>query len=353
MNSRFDIPISVAGPFMLLVLDPHRGFCWAKESPEKLKVESNGFDRLNWEEWIGELANNAALETESDKEEVKKVSKIESKKEARRARKEQRIARLQKQSTPSVSSESSHVEFNPYSANQQIKKLHSAMAKGLGDVQILQFGSVALYTSDLDHLVPGEWLNDNNISLVYELLTSYFLKSHAFGHQVQLLYPSLVQLFLHYPIVSELLAILPKELTKLKFVFLPFNFIDMDGVDMEDANNGDHWALCILSQMEKKLYVFDSMTSDDDDDLLLDQLAQRLKAALFKPSDVLKIQKMSCDQQDNFDDCGVFLIMISCYLVSELISERPTNLDISEVKFNALSGRLFMMELVNQLRQKA
>ena len=35
-------------------------------------------------------------------------------------------------------------------------------------------------------------------------------------------------------------------------------------VDLEDANNGDHWSLGVLSLLDNTLYVYDSMQMNDD-----------------------------------------------------------------------------------------
>lgn len=358
----------------MIVLDPHRGFSFVPNQHTKQeKVHSNGFDRLCWDEHldpqeddasessaaatsVSESSTQASDVTESEDVlsprkltwKMKKELKLQKKASARKLR-------LAKKGLTEAFIDT---DFNEYTARQQIKKLHDRILKknvlpDPTDFKVFHYESVAFYKSDVDHLVPGEWLNDNNIALVYELLTHTFLKLIPFGHEILLLYPSLVQLFLHYPVIEEVLAILPqKELAKLKFLFIPFNFVD-SSIDLEDANNGDHWALCVLSIMEKRLYVFDSMSSEDDHDgeKLLAQLAKRLQAAIFKPHDTLSVLKMPCDQQDNFDDCGVFCIMFTIYLVSLLISEEPVELDLRNVVFNPLSGRLFLMELVNKLSE--
>lgn len=56
------------------------------------------------------------------------------------------------------------------------------------------------------------------------------------------------------------------DLKKLRFIFLPINMIDepLEELDLETANNGDHWVLGILSLLDEKLYIYDSMKIDDD-----------------------------------------------------------------------------------------
>lgn len=313
---------------------------------------SNGFDALDWAAVLPDREVSAETDPQS-LDELPKKGRL-----ARKERKEQkRLAAAAKRRTRKEGADADP-EFNAFLAKQRIKSLCSTLGKhNAGDVRLFQFGLIAFYRSDMEHVLPGEWLNDNNISFVYEALHTYFLKPHAHGHHVQLLFPLLVQLFLHYPLVGDLASILPmKELKPLKLVFLPLNFMDeYDSVDLEDANNGDHWALCVLNIPEKKLLVYDLMSLDtfEDDERLLRQLAQRLESVLFKPAEKLQVLKMKCDQQDNLDDCGVFVSMYTCFLVAELLSGQPTTLDILKVSFNPLSARLAMMEMVATMSEKA
>ncbi|QEL63164.1 hypothetical protein CJJ09_005360 [Candidozyma auris] len=276
-----------------------------------LKVATNGFDRLNWDVHLDPKDEEA--EASSGTEEAAEPKKLSRKmKKELKSQKKANARRLRSAKRGISEAVSENSGFNEYTAKQEIKRIHNRIvsrmpSQGVSDFKVFHYESIAFYKSDVDHLVPGEWLNDNNIALVYELLTKYFLKETPFGHEVLLLYPSLVQLFLHYPSVEEVASILPqKELSKSKLVFIPFNFVD-SMIDLEDANNGDHWALCVLSIMEKDY---------------------------------------------NFDDCGVFCIMFTVYLVAQVISGEPIDIDIRDVNFNALSGRLFMMELVKRLSEK-
>lgn len=339
---------------MVVILDQFKGFTHVAGKVDNLPSGvTTGFDQLDWDGNLPEESPVVAGDDQPEEPEKKtKTSRLERKQLKKKAAALKRQLRLLISTGEDAKLHGQHQ--NVYLAKMRIKKLHNAVAGGSGaDDKLFDFGLIAFYRSDADYIVPGEWLTDNNISFVYEALSTYFIKPHRFGFQLYLLFPALVQLFLHYPIVDDIAAFLPtKELAKLKYVFIPFNFIDeADSVDLEDANNGDHWALSVLCMDTRKLYVYDSMSFDDDDetDQLLQQLATRLKSALFKPKDTISIVKMKCCQQDNFDDCGVFLSMFSCYLVSLLMSEKPTDLDISKVDFDPIGGRLAMMELVYKL----
>lgn len=120
--------------------------------------------------------------------------------------------------------ESKFPDFKPYLAKQELKALFSSIVKSTcqnskADAKILQYHSIALYKSDLEHILPGEWLNDNNISLIYELIIQIFIKhGRKFSNQIQLLFPSLIQLLMHFP--DDVESLLPvDELKSLKLIF--------------------------------------------------------------------------------------------------------------------------------------
>lgn len=354
--------------------DDSRGFCYAgsinnevtKSRNREIQI-SNGFDFLPWERHVLEIYESEDDNTGTIEEEKSNKKKKLSKQEKREQRQQKKInasinKKLKRQEEIlSSGNDSSGHEDNPFAIQQEIKRLHSKIIKhkersAKADFKIFQYQSIALYKSDLDHILPEEWINDNNISLVYELISQLFLvkTENKFSYQIQMLYPSLVQLFLHIPIGEDFENILPiKDLQKLKFIFIPINYIDdYQQVDLEQANNGDHWVLCVLNLINNKLYVYDSMHEiGDNDNDLLKELIKRLKLckSITKGNGSIEILQMKCDQQDNFNDCGVYLLMITCCLISRLLYDQSVSLDISNVKFNALLGRLYMLELIHKL----
>ncbi|ABN65102.2 predicted protein [Scheffersomyces stipitis CBS 6054] len=372
-----------------IVFDSAKGFCYDSSGAgpgRHSATRSNGFDQLPWDDYLPDEVDESEEETPGNDDDSsihatrkKRLTKSE-KKEQRQMKKinaarNKHIKRQQELSGSGKDRDMSELEiFNPFLAKSSIKSIHSNILRMAEqpksiDFKLFQYHSIALYSSDLDHILPGEWLNDNNISLIFELINQLFLKSQdpakKFNYQVQMLYPSLVQLFLHFPVTDDLENILPiNELKQSKFIFIPINFIDdYEDIDLEDVNNGDHWALALLSILENRLYLYDSMAIDGDEFAsqsetnLLNELIKRLKSckSIFKAGDKTKIDiiRMKCDQQDNFDDCGVYLIMIACFLVKQLLfsdsAEGAVDLDIGNVRFNALSARLYMMKLIHKL----
>lgn len=302
--------------------------------------------------------------TRQQKKEVRQNKKINAAIK-RKAKREQQLSNAAAAKSTGPSS------INVFDVNLKVKATYLRLletlkpANGPSDYKILQYHSISLYKSDLSHLLPEEWLCDNNISFIYELFANKFIKQNQFAdQQIYLLFPSLVQLFLHIPFDGDtqiLEGILPmKELSKLKLIFIPMNYIDdYQAADMEEANNGDHWFLCVLNLLNNKLYVYDSMSTDEDDDTLLKELCSRFQSTVAKGK--LDIVKMNCQQQDNFDDCGIFLLMYTSVLLNRLLEipkaveedgyeeEMQITLDLSKVKLEPALARLYIMNLILKL----
>lgn len=362
-----------------IVYNEQKGFCVGMGSIRQVLgrrgrplVKSVGFEQLPWDDVFLESGEDDADNEVEDP--MKKLTKSERKEKRLQkkvnAARRRKLQREQENAGDSNAGDSAG-DGSSYAITTNLKRVYNKILTLSGesrshDCKLFQYHSTAVYRSDLDLLWPEEWLNDNNISLMFELIYQNFLKPkldlHKFNHQVQLLNPSLVQLFLHFP-PDNIEAILPlDDLKNLKFIFLPINFIDNDNIDFEDVNNGDHWSLALFSVLENRLYVYDSMNIDDDDaeKEWLGELTTRLSSckSIVKGNKKIDVVKMLCDQQDNFDDCGVYLIMIACYLVKQLLfhdEEQNSNdgitidLDIGNVRFNATAGRLYMMELIYKL----
>ena len=345
-----------------VIYDEHKGYCVTNEPINKVNenegIINNGLQTLPWDLYLPEETDDLLLASDNTSTSTPKPLTKQEKREAKQLKKinASRRRKLKREQELDNKRESKFPDFKPYLAKQELKALFSSIVKSTcqnskADAKILQYHSIALYKSDLEHILPGEWLNDNNISLIYELIIQIFIKhGRKFSNQIQLLFPSLIQLLMHFP--DDVESLLPvDELKSLKLIFLPINFIDEMDVDLEDANNGDHWSLGVLSLLDNTLYVYDSMQIDDDEisEIQLKKLVQKLQSCNTIVHGKLKLRHLKCDQQQNFDDCGVYVIMITCYLINQLLHQDEMSLDISRVKFNPLDARLYIMKLISRL----
>lgn len=345
-----------------VIYDERKGYCVTNEPINKVNenegIINNGLQTLPWDLYLPEETDDLLLASDNTSTSTPKPLTKQEKREAKQLKKinASRRRKLKREQELDNKGESKFPDFKPYLAKQELKALFSSIVKSTcqnseADAKILQYHSIALYKSDLEHILPGEWLNDNNISLIYELIIQIFIKhGRKFSNQIQLLFPSLIQLLMHFP--DDVESLLPiDELKSLKLIFLPINFIDEMDVDLEDANNGDHWSLGVLSLLDNTLYVYDSMQIDDDEisEIQLKKLVQKLQSCNTIVHGKLKVRHLKCDQQQNFDDCGVYVIMITCYLINQLLHQDEMSLDISRVKFNPLDARLYIMKLISRL----
>lgn len=345
-----------------VIYDEHKGYCVTNEPINKVNenegIINNGLQTLPWDLYLPEETDDLLLASDNTSTSTPKPLTKQEKREAKQLKKinASRRRKLKREQELDNKGESKFPDFKPYLAKQELKALFSSIVKRTcqnseADAKILQYHSIALYKSDLEHILPGEWLNDNNISLIYELIIQIFIKhGRKFSNQIQLLFPSLIQLLMHFP--DDVESLLPiDELKSLKLIFLPINFIDEMDVDLEDANNGDHWSLGVLSLLDNTLYVYDSMQIDDDEisEIQLKKLVQKLQSCNTIVHGKLKVRHLKRDQQQNFDDCGVYVIMITCYLINQLLHQDEMSLDISRVKFNPLDARLYIMKLISRL----
>lgn len=361
-----------------LVLDEFKGYCLNNEgkvqkcSRSQNSVSSDGIFELPWDTYLNYDSDKDCADPYNLSAEDGALNDGKKKKMNKREKREYRVQRKirasmnkkarRQQEGSGTFPEPMSIDDNPYALQQRISNVYKKILDHADpgkekEVKLFQYYSVSAYKSDLSYIMPDEWISDNNISLIFEMINQVFLKNPEikFGKQVMLLCPSIVQLFLHFPIDDKFESILPtKELEELKLVFMPVNYMDnTDIYELEQVNTGDHWVLCLLNLMNNCLYVYNSMREDDDgeDQKILVELVNRLQKCKFivGGKQKIKIILMNCDQQTNSNDCGVFLLMITCILAKRLLFEEQISLDVSNVKFNALVGRLRIMELMYRI----
>lgn len=351
-------------------------------------IVTNGFNLMPWDEVFPEPdlepdqegADEDKTENEADSENgrvVKRKKPTKHEKREQRLQKKANAARnrqLKRQQELITAAGGiplpTRSQFNPYGSRTKIKEIYAKIIELHKSTtednkkpldKLFQYNSIAMYLGDLELFLPGEWLNDNNILFAYELLTYSFLKDDLPAlKQIALLYPSLVQLFLHYPNTEDLVSLLPPELKQARFVFLPINFIDdYDTIDLEEINVGDHWALTVLDVLSGELKVYDSMVAESDEcnSKLLKELTTRLlkcQSLFGNQMNHIQIKYMKCDQQTNFDDCGIYVSMITSMLIYRLkmtLESQTISLDLGRARFEPLSGRYIMLELVYKVMQ--
>lgn len=218
--------------------------------------------------------------------------------------------------------------------------------------KLFLYRTLPVYREDIDYILPGEWLNDLDISLAYEMMLA-LLQHHGMDKLVQMVWPLVVHLLMYLPMDPK--DLLPPELDQAEVVFLPINVLEED--DADDDNDGDHWALTVLLVVDHVLYVYDLM-SEEPLPPAFGQMAQKLLRCNLglRTSKPLKVEVMKCDQQHNFDDCGIHVIINLALIIRQLIAAKTddteVDMDLSAVKADLFQARGQFLALIKQLQDQ-
>lgn len=314
----------------MICYDHHKGYTTGKETPGE------------WEPAGGTAGLELLLEREperADRERADPEPKrhhpepVSTRKAARQQRREARQAKkanvalrrkAQRSGAGSGLASSGLASSGPALASQT--RALCARLAALPHDKLLQYHSVAIYREDAAHLLPGEWLCDNIIAFVYELVAQRVLACLRHGRQIQLLSPAVVQLLC---CVDDFAAVLPPDLALLRLIFLPMN-----------PDGGEHWFLCVANTLTRTVHVYDSMN-----DATADELVRRLGRLQWG---VFTQQRMQTPPQRNFDDCGVYVLMVTAVLVHRLALAEAMDggvlMEVGAVALDPVLGRLCIAE---------
>ncbi|KAI0463196.1 hypothetical protein LJB42_003216 [Komagataella kurtzmanii] len=235
--------------------------------------------------------------------------------------------------------------------NSLLKSVRSELSNSDGSPHT--FYDVSLYEEDLNNLADDEWLNDNNVSFIYEYIERFYItrclsdklqfsSKEMVNSQIILLRPSMVFLLAHST-PKDVQDFLP-PLDKSGFIFLPLN----DNDDLEMAEGGSHWCLLVVAVHDNKCFLYDSLENAN----LTESVALVSKLSTLLNRRIQLVENTHCPQQINGSDCGVITTQITALLVSRLLCVlpgHPINLDLQNVAINAISGRIFMLKLLQHV----
>lgn len=263
-----------------------------------------GFEQLVWGNDFSYLIPSDDMHDEEEEEQKPEKSTRPAKLE----RKEMRKLRRQRRKLPK------HLR-KVKNDGDQLSPTLTELAKSIDQLpDSFELHNTSLYQEDLRTLAPHEWLNDNIIMYIFNIfeiyqLKPFFQKWNLSHNTILLLPPSLCYLILISEDPLSLISMFPENFSKCKFLIIPVN----DG--------GSHWSLCVISVLDKTCYIYDSIVglNQEENDILVDKfsiiISQLLNLKKFK----LIKRKLNTPQQLNDYDCGIFVICLSCFIISELI----------------------------------
>ncbi|OUM55081.1 hypothetical protein BVG19_g4560 [[Candida] boidinii] len=240
---------------------------------------------------------------------------------------------------------------------KEILKILENKNNNSNNSNIVTIEDISLNKEDLYNFLEDEWLNDNNIAFIYELLLKYQIKpilnkKYKFPNKelventILLLMPTFTFLLMHSTDPNLLKGVLP-PIEKSKFIFLPVN----DNEDLGVGEGGSHWSLLLISLVDNTAIIYDSMLLANETETL--KLIKNLEVYLG-----VKLKVINDDQtpqQINGNDCGLLVIINSIILLNRILNvpnDTYLNLNLHNLLVNAVDGRLFIMNLVKIIVSK-
>ncbi|KAH3676081.1 hypothetical protein WICMUC_002378 [Wickerhamomyces mucosus] len=402
-----------------VVYQPYKGYCipkgklsdkYIEDFHNDEKIVTNGFDKFNWsneepytidtgldqdQELIESDANDSLYQDEAkihlNHEIVDKVkpnslsvakqltvstNELSTKMNRKVKLKSKRLSKKEKKSLKNVKEDKNkNYEFNHNSDVSKVKQLNSLYKEILNifqksndnlknvtdDTKILQFFDISIYKEDLYNLKDDEWLNDNNISFIFEYLERYQLQRFHDDKLISptsiiLLRPSMVYLLANTPDPAKNLKGVLPPLESANLIFLPIN----DNDDVEAVGSGSHWSLVIISLLDRKAMIYDTLDKSNNREAadVIKKIIEYLNNDRFNEQFFQLEEVEKTPQQLNGSDCGILISQITGFLLSRALDLKHLenfylNFDLNNVNISSIDGRIFVMgTILNILKFK-
>ncbi|RKP34855.1 hypothetical protein BJ085DRAFT_8505, partial [Dimargaris cristalligena] len=165
---------------------------------------------------------------------------------------------------------------------------------------LLKYHGIRVHLYDYELLSPKKWLNYTLMDLYYCYLKQKFLPNI---NAVALLRPVLAYR-LTRDLVDDpnLMADLPKELTRAELIFIPVND---NNVHTKAAEI--HWSLLVYSRTMGKFYHYDPLGKHN---LAMAKMVHKNLTGLLRIGDTEFVSLKVPNQKASFD-CGIYVIMFT------------------------------------------
>ncbi|KAK3329847.1 hypothetical protein B0H66DRAFT_39478 [Apodospora peruviana] len=206
--------------------------------------------------------------------------------------------------------------------------------------------TLILVTGDDIKALKYDWLTDSNIAFWEEWLEREVLPKYPRA-RIILMRPSMTFLLMNAVDVKGIAEALPK-FQKVTHIFLPIN----DNRDGTRADGGSHWSLLLVSVIDGVAFHYDSLGGANyfEAQKCTDRLSKLLGTALrFHQLD-------DTPQQENSNDCGVFVCILMRHLLIKRLLNANANEKVSMSMANKVidshGGRKEMLKIIESLRKE-
>lgn len=147
--------------------------------------------------------------------------------------------------------------------------------------------------------------------------------------------------------IEELASALP-DFTHTTHIFLPVN----NSLDADSGETGSHWSLLLVSIIDGVAFHYDSLTDANINHAK--HLAHNVSRLLRKPLRFINLP--DSPQQDNSDDCGVFVCLLMQHLLLNRLLTAHANdkvsMSMSGKEVDAAGGRKEMLRIIEHFRKE-
>ena len=137
-------------------------------------------------------------------------------------------------------------------------------------------------------------------------------------------------------------------------IFLPIN----DNSDITQGEGGTHWSLLLVSVIDGIAFHYDSLHGSNwnEAQMCTRKLQQILAYKLKLNLNIRLLQLNDCPQQENMNDCGVFVCIIMRHLLIKRLLNANANEKVSmsmhDKRIDSNGGRKEMMRIIESLRKE-
>ena len=209
------------------------------------------------------------------------------------------------------------------------------------DKIVLSYHDCLLRQSDIDLLLGPNWINDSLIGFYYE----YLEKNLESSKSSEILYasPELTQLIKLTDPSQISIFLEPLDASEKKFIFFPLN-----NCERRDSTGGSHWSLLVFSKVENTFFHFDSFKRSNEG--IARDFARNL-GTYFLRKELGKFVETDCPQQENYFDCGLFVMCITDVLTEYVLNNsKMKGYNLENVKNMVMEKRKSLLELIEKLR---
>ncbi|CDW56831.1 Peptidase C48 domain containing protein [Trichuris trichiura] len=215
---------------------------------------------------------------------------------------------------------------------------------------VLTFHDVVLRQWDIALLKPNKWLNDNILAFFME----YFAEE-MFAEQKQ-------RIAFVDPSLAHLLKMADKRDLRTFPQLLGWNEKELLIIPVNDCmsaeGGGGHWSLLVYRRSEKKFECYDSMPMNrlvgKSINLLTRKLTSILEENVSEDSEDPILDVLTCAQQTNSSDCGVYVVIFAQLVAKDFCHRNPQfyndllSLDQNDIE----QMRVQMLDIIASLKEK-